>query len=332
MSKKYDLENLRMTDYNNCWSYTDLAHRSGMADFPPVMIACAITGGNHGKEANPNLPESVEEQVEQAVEAVEAGASMLHIHRRDPNQPHVTTTDPELYREVNIKIREKCPDVIINDTAAGGRSVVDGVRGPAKMVSVPAEPEIASLDSCTYTSYVKLPAREGVRDEAIFRETIYTITQPEVMSVAKEMQRRNIKPEFECFSIADFWYIERLMRDGYTDHLGGPHLVNFVFTGGSNWPTPLFLTNVVYHTPRNSVLLISATGAQQWPIISQAICHGANVRVGMEDNVYYAKGRLAKSNGELVEKVAKMAELVDRKVATCDEARKMLGLGTPRTW
>lgn len=328
----YDLSNVSTEKFNSCWDYTERIHRSGLASFPPAIVGVAITGGNQGKEANPNLPETVEEQVQQTYEAYKAGASLVHIHRRDPNAPHMMSQDPEMYREVNIKIREKCPEIIINDTCGGGATVSDGVRSKLGLVSCYAQPEVATIDTSTYTSYVKLPPREGVRDEAVFRELIYTMTQPEAAFVCEEFWKNGVKPEFECFAISDLWYLQRLMQSGYVDQNGGPHFLNFVFTGGSNWPTPNFINTVVQNTPRNTVLGIVATGAQQWPVLAQALCHGCHVRVGMEDNVYYRKGELAQSNGQLVEKIVKIADLLDRKVATPEEARKIMGLGAPRTW
>ena len=113
-------------EYSQLWTYTDKLHRSGLSDFAPAIVTCAITGGNQGKDANPNLPETLEEQVQSTYEAYKAGAVMVHIHRRDPKNTRTRSTDPEEYREVNIKIREKCPDIIINNTCLCGAAVVGG--------------------------------------------------------------------------------------------------------------------------------------------------------------------------------------------------------------
>lgn len=334
MAFGYDLNNCTMDKFTDAWEYTDRLHHSGLNSFPPAIVGCAITGGNQGKEANPNLPETVEEQVRSAKEAVAAGAVMLHIHRRDPNNLAMRAEDPELYREVNIKIREACPDVIINNTIGCGCSMnMDTqVRMPPMMVALDACPEIGSLDASAYTSYVKLPARPGVRDEATFKQIVYSITQPEVENACKLFAERGIKPEFELFAISDYYYLKRLLDSGYKDATGGPLWVNFVFTAGSNWPTPSFVSDVVKNCPAGCILQISGTGAQQWAIMAQALVHGAHVRVGMEDNVYYARGVKAESNGQLVEKVVRMAHDLDRRVATVEEARTMLGLGAPRKW
>jgi len=329
----YELENATMSKFTSVWEYTDRLHRSGLSSFPPAIIGCAITGSNHGKEANPNLPETLEEQVRSCEEAYKAGAVMVHLHRRNPQNLAMTSTDPEEYRELNIKVREKCPDIIINDTMAGGYGSDDeGRRVGPHTVSLTAEPEIASLDASTYISYVKLPAREGVRDKAVMRQWMYSISQPEVEWCIQELEKRNIKPEFELFAMTDLYYVKRLLDAGYKDKFGGPLWVNFVFTAGSNWPTAQFVDSVVRNTPDGCLLQISGTGAQQWGVLGQALIQGAHVRVGMEDNVYYRKGVLAESNGQLVEKIVRIANDLDRQVATCEQARKMLGLGAPRTW
>ena len=97
-------------NFKETYDYSSRIWRGGLDKFPPLIITCAITGQNAGKEVNPNLPESLEEQVEQTIEAYEAGASMVHIHRRDPLNPAEATTNPEHYLEVNREIRKHCPD------------------------------------------------------------------------------------------------------------------------------------------------------------------------------------------------------------------------------
>lgn len=331
---KNEFESFCAYDHSSVWEYTRKVHRGGLSELIPAIVSCAITGGNHGKEANPNLPETLDEQVRSTYEAYKAGASLVHIHRRDPENPGAggIIWEPELFREVNIKVREKCPDIIISNTCSCGARVIDGVRGPLIHSSIAAEPEMCSLDSTCYCSYVKLPKREGVREESIMREQIYTITGPEVELACRMMEERSISPEFELFALSDFWYLERLMRSGYRLPDNKPFFVQFVFTGGSNWPTLDFMNIVINSCPENCVLGIVATGAQQWPVIAQALITGCHVRVGMEDNVYISRGRLAESNAQLVEKAVRMAADLDRRVATCGQAREILGLGAPRVW
>lgn len=324
-------------NFKETYDYAARMWRGGLDKFPPLIITCAITGQNAGKEVNPNLPESLEEQVEQTREAYEAGASMVHIHRRDPENPAEATIHPEHYLEVNREIRKRCPDLIINNTAIGGRfKVSDTELSEQNWTSIYAEPEVASIDLSNYCSLVKLPKREPPlfgRDHDIIREWGYSITQSEAMRTLKLMQEHNVKPEFECFAMTDLLYVKRVMDEGYRDKLGGPNMVQFVYTpGGSNWPTLDYMVALKNAVPKGCHLGIIAAGAQQFPVLAMAICQGMHVRVGMEDNIYLEKGRLAGSNGELVEKIVQIAKLLGRRIATPAEAREMLGLGAPRQW
>lgn len=323
--------------FKETYDYANRLWRGGLTNFPPLIVTCAITGGNAGKEINPGLPELLEEQVEQSWEAYQAGASMVHIHRRDPGNPCEVTDNPELYREVNREIRKRCPDLILNNTAIGGRfKISDTELSAQSWTSIYADPEVASLDISNYCSIVRLPKREPPlfgRDEPVMREWGYSITQTEVLRTLELMDEHNVKPEFECFQMSDLMYTKRIIDAGYTDKRGGPNLIQFVYTpGGSNWPTMDYMVALKNAVPRGCQLGIIAAGAQQFPLLAMAICQGFHVRVGMEDNVYLEKGRLAQSNGELVEKIVTIAKLLGRPVATPAQAREMLGLGEPRTW
>lgn len=330
--KDYLPENFKET-----YDYSNKMWRSGLASFPPLIVTCAITGGNAGKEVNPNLPESLEEQVEQTVGAYQSGASMVHIHRRRPDNPCEVTTDPEHYREVNREIRKRCPDLIINNTAIGGRfKISDTELSPQSLTSIYAEPEVASLDSSNYCSVVKLPKREPPlfgRDENVIREWGYSITQSEIVNTLALMDEHDVKPEFECFQMSDILYAKRVIDAGYVDKRGGPHLIQFVYTpGGSNWPTMDYMVALKNAVPSGCQFGIIAAGAQQFPLLSMAICMGMHVRVGMEDNYYLEKGKLAESNAQLVEKIVQIAKLLGRPIATPAQAREMLCLGAPKTW
>ena len=325
-----------LEDYKDTDDYTAKLWRGGLSEFPPLIVSCAITGGNAGKEVNPNLPESLEEQVEQTYDAYLAGASIVHVHRRDTENPAEMTRNWEDYREVNIKIREKCPDIIINNTAACGRvRIGDTDWSPQLLTSIYAEPEIASLDTSCYCSLMKLPKREPPlfgRDQEIIREMSYVITQSETQYAIDLMKERGIKPEFECFEIGDIHYLNRLIQAGYVDLNNGPHLIQFVFTTGSNWPTAQFLSMVINAVPKGCILGIIAPGAMQFPVLAMAIVQGLHVRVGMEDNVYIERGKKAASNAQLVEKIVRIAKELGRSIATPAQTRRMLGMGEPRKW
>ena len=242
----------------------------------------------------------------------------------------------EVYREVNREIRKRCPDLIINNTAIGGRfKISDTELSEQSWTSIYASPEVASLDISNYCSVMKLPKREPPlfgRDEDVMREWVYTISQTEVLRTLDLMEQYDVKPEFECFAMQDLLYVKRTMDAGYKDPKGGPINIQFVYTGGSNWPTMDYMVAVKNAVPKGCNLGIIAAGAQQFPLLAMAIVQGFHVRVGMEDNVYMEKGVLAKSNAELVEKIVQIAKLLGRKIATPAEAREILGLGAPRTW
>jgi 3-keto-5-aminohexanoate cleavage enzyme len=333
-----EIKDFLLENYKETNDYTARLWRSGLSSFPPLIVSCAITGGNAGKEVNMNLPESLEEQVQQSYDAYKAGASAVHIHRRDPKNPANMTQKWEEYKEVNSNIREKCPDLIINDTAACGRfRIGDGEQpwSPQLLTSIYADPEIASLDISCYCSLMQLPKREPPlfgRDQAIVREMSYSITQSETKKAVDLMKEHGVKPEFECFEMGDIHYVNRLVQGGYVDLNNGPHLIQFVFTTGSNWPTPQYMSMVINAVPRGCILGIIAPGAMQFPVLAMAIVQGLHVRVGMEDNVYIERGKKAESNSELVEKIIRIARDLGRTIATPAQARQMLGLGAPRKW
>jgi 3-keto-5-aminohexanoate cleavage enzyme len=130
------------------WSYSDPREyvrrvARGLEELPPLIITVAITGGVHGKESNENLPETLEEQAHATYDAWQAGATMVHIHARRPENPSMTAHDSETYYAVNRAIREACPDIIINNTMAG--DLVDTVDGHERFHtgSLYANPETA---------------------------------------------------------------------------------------------------------------------------------------------------------------------------------------------
>ena len=173
------------------------------------------------------------------------------------------------------------------------------------------------------TGQVKLSIARLYRElhiKTIFNAKIVEITEQGVFyknvgSVPNE------KAEFECFEIGDIHYLNRLIQSRYTDLNNGPHLIQFVFTFGSNWPTSQFLSTAVNAVPRGCLLGIIAPGAMQFPVLAMALVQGLHVNVGMEDNVYIDRGKKAESNAQLVEKIVRIAKELGRKVATPAQAR-----------
>jgi 3-keto-5-aminohexanoate cleavage enzyme len=307
----------------------------GMANLPPLIISVAITGANHGKEANPNLPETPEEQTEQTYDAYMAGASMVHIHRRRRDNPGEPSLDTEDYLEINAMIREKCPDIIINNTAAGGRMRFgdsDKV-GDLMVSSIYAKPEVASFDTSNYVTRAIRKARKPPltgRPEDSPIEFSFSMTPSEAERVVMIMKENGAKPEFEIFDTGDLHYLYELSANGFVEK---PYWVQLVMHPGANFPIPSYLLTMLQQTPPGSLVSVIGVGPSQIPILTIAMILGCHVRVGMEDNVYIEKGKLADSNAQFVEKVVRLAKELGRDIATPQQARAMIGISqTPRQY
>lgn len=326
-----ELTNFLLDDYKDSMDYAARLNKGGLSAFPPLIITCAITGGNAGKEINMNLSESSKEQAEQTYDAYKAGASTVHVHRRDPSNPAAMTDNPEHYKEINAMIREKCPDLIINNTAQCGRLRDNNDKtGPRLLTSIYARPEVASIDITNYSARMKLPKRNPPlfgRDKDVINELNYSITWDDTVHAITLMKEYGVKPEFELFDTGDIWYLHQLIAAGLT---AGPNLVQMIFTQGANFPTTDYLMNTVRCMPKNTLLGIIGVGTVQFPVLIMAIIQGLHVRVGMEDNIYIEKGKLAENNAQLVEKIVRIAKELGRPIATPSQARQMLGLGAPR--
>lgn len=322
-------------EYNDERIYAQKVGRYGLTKMPPVIISCAITGGIHGAEANPNLPETKDAQVKAAVEAYKAGASLIHIHARDPQHPSRMTTSVDDYKELNARIREQCPDVIINNTCVGGRYISednDWAVSPNSMVSLDALPEVSSIDLAAGSVYMPMkerPAELGdPRPKSILKSN-YFMSQGDAAMVTKAMADRGIKPELELFCIHDIYYVESLIAQGL---LKGPHWVQVLFGGNGIYPTPEIMMQITRLLPADSLLSVIGIGACQTAMITQAMLLGHHVRVGLEDSYYYAPGVLGESNAQMVERAVRIANEIGRSVATPAQAREIMGLGAPRQY
>lgn len=308
-------------DFHNPYEWLERARKSA---FPPLIICAAITGGVHGKEANSNLPETPEEQVEQTIAAYEAGASMVHIHVRDPQKWWDGSPSPERYRMVNKMIREACPEIIINNTTGGSY----GMTLEGRLACLDAHPEVATLNMGP--DMYKIPIKERKAPlpsprEAVELNGVVPVTYGEVRSFAKGMKERGIKPEMEVYNPGQLWPVFDLIEQGLVDK---PYFIQFV-TGyqASPWGTPRNLINAVEQLPSDTVLEVSGIAQFQLPMVNLAIILGAQmVRVGLEDNVFYKRGRLYQNNAEAVKRVVNMAHELNREIATPAQARAILGL------
>ena len=270
-----------------------------------LIITAAICGAEVTKEQNPNVPYTVEEIVREAKSAVDAGAAIVHLHVREddgtPTQSHAR------FQECTDAIRKVCPDVILIPSTGGAVGMSPEER--LDSTNTTPVPEMATLDCGTCN----------------FGDDIFDNTMPTMRAFGKRMIERGIKPEYECFEMGHLDTILTMARKGEVP--GAPMQFNFVL--GVPGCTPATVDNLcwlVNKIPAGSTWTATGIGRHAFTLAAPAIVMGGNVRVGFEDNLYLERGVLAKSNGELVDKVVRMARLLGRQVANSDEAREILGL------
>lgn len=318
------------------WNYLDTAEylrRVAKQEMPPLIISACLTGGIHGKEVNPNLPETPEEQAKEAYECYKAGASVVHIHARDPNKGYAAaSTDASQYRKANKLIRELCPDIIINNTTGGGL----GLTTEERVKSLDADPELASLNMgpLAWKAFFKKrsPPLSG-RPDDVLMDAIWppTFTWNETEVFAKKMIEKNIKPEMEVYHQGQFQLVYNLIEKGL---ISEPYLIQFVMGAPSAvLPTPSNLLSMAANAPKGSILSVIGVGPHQLPLTTIGIAMGLNVRVGLEDNIFYKKGVLAEGNAQLVARAVRIAKELNREIATPSQTREMLGISkVPRQY
>ena len=312
---------------NSIWEYRnphEWMERVQRSSFPPLMICVAITGGIHGKEANPDLPETPEEQAEQTLEAYEVGASMVHTHARDPEKWWDGADNAEQYRGVNRMIREACPEIIINNTTGGSL----GMTIEQRVACLDAGPEVATLnmgpDMYKFKFKERKPPLPHPKPEEDV-EGVLPVTYGELRQFATAMKERTIKPEMEVYNPGQLWAVQDLVDLGLVEP---PYFIQFVMGYQmSPWATPRNLISFMDQLPEQCIVEVSGLGPFQLPMTVMGMVLGAQmVRVGMEDNIYYRRGQLLKSNAQAVERVVRVATELNREIATPAVAREMLGI------
>lgn len=330
-----ELKDYMLGDYRSILKYSNLINRYGLSKLPPLIISCAITGAQHGAEVNPNLPETPEDQVQSTYDAYNAGASLVHIHSRNPKDLSVDTDNTEDYRIVNRMVREKCPDIIINNTCIGGRllDMEAGTISDKLHVSLPAKPEVASIDIATTTNRIRMRGRKppltGGHKEDWVKSFDYIMTDDNAKEIIEELNQYDIKPEWEMYNITDIKQLNRLIEAGLVEE---PYWIQMLFGGNGVQPSVQSLLLAAELLPEKSLFSVIAIGGTAPSMSALAIILGYHVRVGLEDAVYYAPHQKAESNAQMVERVVQIAKLLGREVATPAQAREMLGLGAPRQY
>ncbi|GAA0201924.1 3-keto-5-aminohexanoate cleavage protein [Haladaptatus pallidirubidus] len=270
----------------------------------PLIVTAAITGGVHGKEANPNVPETPEEIGRAAGAVEEAGAAVVHLHARKPNGERSFSTDR--FQAIDDAVREHTDDIVIQHST-GGTAAPDEDRHSPLRTDPP--PEMASLDMGPLNRYDHLTSEN---------------TRALVDSLYDEMADLEIKPELEVFNDGHrneaFGLLER--RD-----LSDPVYTTLIFGPGTlTRPTPRNFLNAIEDLPGGTLFNTLGFGRHQLPFSAMGIVFGGHVRVGLEDNVYYRRGERAESNAQLVRRVVRLSSELEREVASPSQAREILGL------
>ncbi len=270
----------------------------------PCIISVAITGSVPKKADTPAIPVTVPEQIESTHEAYEAGAALVHVHVRDENE--APSSDPERFAAFLEGVRKHCPDIIVQ-FSTGGRGREPEKRGSMLHLA----PDMASLA----TGSVNFP------------NMIYENHPELIRELARRMREHGIKPELEIFDLAMLYNGAELAEKGEIDE---PVHVQFVF--GIPGALPARREILEFEVAQLQKILPGATwtaagiGRWQLELNRWALELGGHCRTGLEDNIRYDKERLARSNAELVSRLARLCGEYDRRPATAAEARRMLAL------
>jgi len=297
-----------------------------------LIITAAITGGA-SPEGNPYLPKTPKEQIQAAVDAYNAGASIVHIHARNPETCKAEHR-AEFFAEAVAGIKERCP-IIINCTTGGSGKRCDGdwlfnevptesVEGRVSIIPVlsadpKTKPDLASFNAGSPVIDIYQASK---KDFALKFVMVHTF--PDMVHVANVMKECGVKPELECYDIG---MINNCIFLHDIGALEDPLYFQCVL--GVLGKMPATIDNLIHMhrtIPQGSPWSVCAVGLSEWPMITTAIMLGGHVRVGFEDNIYLSKGVQAKSNAEMVEKAARIARELDREIASVDDARRILHL------
>lgn len=289
---------------------------------PKVIVTVAPTGGMASKAQNPNLPTQPDEIAESVYRSYNEGASIVAVHARRPDDQ--ATCNAAIYSRINNLIRERC-DIIINNSTGGG------VSGDMVRTLRPGLEEVAfeeRLNGCrgehcemvTFDCHTIMAQFHG-------RNLIMVTESERCDQMARLFQEVGVKPEWEVFSLAHLVQdTTRLIEAGFDKP---PYYINMVLGAagfqGSYPYSPRILQMMVDHLPKDSIFNVSAIGPAQLPATTNALLLGGHLRVGLEDNNYYSRGRLA-TNEDLVARAVRIIRELGAEPATAAEAREMLNL------
>jgi uncharacterized protein (DUF849 family) len=289
-----------------------------------VFITCALTGAGGTSERSDKVPITPREIAAAAAEAAKAGAAIAHIHVRNP-QTGAASRDPALYRETVERIRDSGTDIVINLTAGmGGDLMLGGAERPLPLDAGKTDmigaterlchvedllPEICTLD-CGSMNFA-----EG--------DYVMTNTPGMLRAMARQVQKLGVRPEIEVFDTGHLVLARQLIAEGLIDDPVMIQLCMGIPYGAPDDPSTLMA--MVHNLPPNCVYSAFSIGRMQLPYVAMAALAGANIRVGLEDNLYLSKGVKA-TNGDLVERAVTILTAMNARVLTPAEVRRKLRL------
>ena len=293
-----------------------------------AFITCAITGSGDTAGRSPHVPVTPEQIAQSAIAAAEAGAAVVHIHVRDPETGR-GARDPQLYKGVVDLIRTSGVDVVLNLTAGmGGDLVLGGDETPLP----PAEEGTDLAGATERLAHVELLMPEmctldcGSMNFASGGDYIMVNTPGALRTMAKRVQELGVRPELEVFDTGHLVQVKELLADGLLDD---PVLVQLCMGIAYGAPDdPGTLMAMVNQLPPGAVFSAVSISRMQLPLVAMAVLAGGNVRVGLEDNLYLSRGKLA-TNADLVARARSILEAMNVRVLTSADVRSLLELKRP---
>jgi 3-keto-5-aminohexanoate cleavage enzyme len=269
-----------------------------------LIITAAITGSRITRAQTPYIPITPEEIVQSAIESWSAGASIVHIHVRNP-ETGVGCQDLSLFEAVVKPLREKT-DLILCLTTSG----IPGKNLPTheRLAPLSLKPELASFDAGSIN----------------LGNDLFANPPDFLEEAARQMKKAGVKPELEVFDLGMVMTCLRMAQEGKID--SPLHFQLVLGTPYGAPATPKAFLHIHEHLPENATWSVLGAGKGGLPMAMMAIIMGGHVRVGMEDAIYFRKNELATSNAQFVTRISKIAKEYDRDTATPAEARKILGL------
>lgn len=278
-----------------------------------TIITAALTGVLAKREQCPYIPYTPEEIAEEGRRAVDAGASILHIHARQDNG--APAYDIETYKRIGEEVRKRCPDVIINySTGAIGISREERIHHITAL-----KPDMAALNMGSMNYGIYSPKQKMFYHDFVFQNPF-----KDIQYYLEKMKEAGTVPEMEVF---DNGHINNSLPLIDMGILQKPYVYSFVM--GVLGGIPISTRNILHQlstVPEGSVWQVIGIGRKQWQAAAAALTLDGNFRVGLEDNFYLPEGEMAKSNGELVEAAVKLTRMLGREPATIAETRQLLNI------